>query len=134
MKINRVKQFDLIRETDPVEFKTKLNETMKRLAEDKPEIDIDVSGEIMNALIKYTEAVVIEDPKEDDDMIRFTCGECPCFAPPTKSDGTPDLRVKWGKCPHADMHRTHRWSHACGMLYKMIKNGDIVLTLNDIQD
>lgn len=134
MKLSRVRQFDLIRETDPEEFKTKLNDTMKRLAGDKPKMEIDISGEVMNALIEYSEEVVVEDPKQDDDMIRFTCGECPMFSPPLKSDGTPDLRVKWGTCPHANMHRTWRHSSACAVLYKMIKNGDIVLTLNKIED
>ena len=134
MRESRIKQFDLIRETDPLEFKNKLNDTMKRLAGTDPKMDIDISGEFMNALIEYSERVFYEDPEEEDEMIRFTCVECPMFQLALKSDGTPDLRVKWGTCPHAHMHRTCKDSPACGVLYNMIKNGDIVLTFNKLED
>ena len=134
MKTSRVQQFGVIRETDPDEFETKLNETMKRLAGGDPKAKVDISGDILNALIEYYEKVAFEDPDEEDNSIRFTCGDCPMFKPPLKSDGTPDLRVKWGSCPHANMHRTKNWSSACAVLYKMIRNGDIVLELNKLEE
>ena len=134
MKTSKVKQFGVIRETDQDVFETKLNETMMRLAGGNPEAKVDMSGDVLKALIEYYEKVVFEDPSEEEKTIRFTCGDCPMFSPPLKSDGTPDLRTKWGRCPHADMHRTRTWSSACEVLYKMIKNGDIVLALNKLEE
>lgn len=134
MKRSRVKQFDIIRETDPDVFKAKLNEAMKRLAGDNPQMKIDISGSTLDALIEYSEEITVEQPKDEDTMISFTCEDCPFFSPVIKSDGSPDLRIKWGTCPHADMHRTWKRSQACGILYKMIKNGDIRLTLIDTED
>ena len=134
MKTSKVQQFGVIRETDPDKFETKLNEKMERLAGESPKAKVDVSGEILYATIEYYKRVAYDDPGEEDKTIYFTCGDCPMFSPPLKSDGTPDLRTKWGCCPHADMHRTRTWSSACEVLYKMIKNGDIVLALNKLEE
>lgn len=131
MRKETIKQFEMIRETDPELFKDKLNETMKRLKDQKPEAKIGIEGDTLDALIAYEEPISIEDREPQDAGVKFVCEECPMFKPNTKADGTPDMRSKYGSCPHATMHRTWRTSSACEFLYQMIKNGDIILALKE---
>ena len=121
----------MIRETEPQVFKARLNETMKRLKDRCPEAKVNIEGDTLDALISYVEDVAIEELTPAEAGIKFICEDCPMFYPETKRDGSPDLRSKWGDCIYAEMHRTSKQSSACDLLYGMIKNGDIRLTLSE---
>lgn len=128
MKTNKYPQYSIVSESDTASFQEKLNAELMRLMDKNPEVEI-TEGKSFLARIKYQETrdLFVEDVTQKG--ITFTCGDCPVFIPRAKTDGTPDLRSKYGDCPHAEMHRTWKTASACENLYMMIRNGDIQLTL-----
>ena len=66
--------------------------------------------------------------------VRFTCQDCPMFKPILNKDGTPNLRVKYGKCQYADFGRTYKDSRCCDMLYTLLRNGTVQLVVADLED
>lgn len=84
------------------------------------------------AQISYTETLEEFECVADEyeaEGIRLTCQDCPAFQPIRKANGTEDLRVKWGDCPHANMGRTSRDARACNKLFQMINSGEVRLCL-----
>lgn len=126
---NTFTQYSIITDHDPQAFQDKLNAELRKLKDKEPEVNITSGGTMRIAEIRYTEEAIIQEPDPAEKGVRFTCEECPMFKPAPKRDGTPDLRSKYGDCPHSEMQRTWRTAPACGVLYTMIKNGKIRLTM-----
>lgn len=130
---NKYTQYSIIRDSEPQAFQDKLNAELRRLKDKEPEVNITGDGVARIAEIRYTEEEMIRQPEPAETGVRFTCEECPIFKPATKRDGTADFRIKYGECPHAEMQRTWKTAPACDVLYTMLKNGKIRLTMEPEQ-
>lgn len=130
MKTQKIKQFAIIESSSACDFEEQLNETLERLADCDPEVEFSSRSDTF-ARITYTKKKEIEQLPPAEAGIRFTCGECPLFTPIKKRDGTPDMRSKYGDCPCKELGRVWKTESACDLLYTMIQNGTIYLTLNE---
>lgn len=130
MKKQRVKQFAFIEAADLDCFEVKLNERLEDLAEYDPEVAF-YENDPQLARISYTKETEARDATPAEIGIRFTCGDCPLMKHITKRDGTPDLRRVYGECDFGEMGRVWKTTPACDYLYKLIKDGQIRLALED---
>ena len=133
MKHSVYQQFATIQEDSASLFDAKLNEKIYALRDRNPKVTY--SEQIpLYAHITY---IVNEDEPEtvaeasELSGVSFVCQQCPYFKPVLKDDGTPDKRVKWGDCEHAEFGRTWKMSSACEKLYELIKEGDVKLCFMD---
>lgn len=129
MRNSVYEQFAIVREDSASLFTVRLNEELYRLKDCKPTVKFSESDPLC-AYIKYT--VDVNTPEtvaeaSETSGVSFVCAQCPFFRPVLKDDGTPDKRVKWGDCDHAELGRTWKMSAACDKLYELIKEGDVKL-------
>lgn len=104
----------------------RLNEKLKQLKDKDPAVVFDG----LTARICYTERFDVPESISDAWSIKgvhLTCSQCPFFEPIEKSDGTPDGRRKWGKCPCAEGGRAYSDGSACDSLFRMINNKEVGL-------
>ena len=137
MKVSSYKQFEVIREKSPEAFTEKLNKKMYELRHNFPEVKITEADCSLIAQISYVETErSAEDLADVYEMqnVRFTCQDCPMFKPILNKDGTPNLRVKYGKCQYAEYGRTYKDSRCCDMLYALLRNGTVQLVIADLED
>ena len=129
MKHSVYEQFVIVKEDSTSLFTAKLNEELYRLRDYNPTVKFHESDPLC-AYIHYT--VSVNTPEtvaeaSEASGVSFVCAQCPYFIPPTKADGEPDRRCKYGDCEHAELGRTFKTSPACEKLYQLIKEGDICL-------
>ena len=132
MRTSSYKQFDIIRSDDPEIFTEKLNEKMYELRKSWPDVTFSEEGKYLIARISYVQHDrVPEDLGDVYEMIdvSFKCEDCPMFEPIRNKDGSPNLRVKRGKCPFSEYGIVYKDSRACDMLYKKIRSGEVQLCL-----
>lgn len=137
MRTSSFKQFDVIREEDPEVFTAKLNTRLRELRHNWPEVKISEGDRYILAQISYTEHDrVPEDLGDVYEMqnVKFTCQDCPIFEPIQNRDGSLNLRVKYGKCPYAEFGRTYKEARCCDMMYTLLRNGKIQLTMVELED
>lgn len=124
-----IKQFAIVRSDSADDFEQQLNDKLMNIRTRNPEVTFSETGSYMIARIGYMKEIEIEDTPIEEKGIKFRCGQCPIFKPILTERGTVDKRCKYGDCPHALYGRTYRDSLACPLLYTMIANGNIRLTL-----
>ena len=137
MKTSSYRQFDIVRDEDPAEFTARLNERLYELRYSFPDVTFSEEGQQLIARISYLQHdKVPEDLGDVYEMqnVRFTCQDCPMFKPILNKDGTPNLRVKYGKCQYADFGRTYKDSRCCDMLYTLLRNGIVQLVVAELED
>lgn len=106
---------------DPQEFEDKFNETMRLLADNHPEVTLDLTNG-MKAVILYTlseETIETIGDQFRAEGIRHTCRECPLH------DYEADSRRKWVSCRYSELGETHLDHECCEYFYKMLKIGQI---------
>lgn len=106
---------------DPQEFEDKFNETMRLLADNHPEVTLDLTNG-MKAVILYTlseETVETIGDQFRAEGIRHICRECPLH------DYEADSRRKWVSCRYSELGETHLDRECCEYFYKMLKIGQI---------
>ena len=132
MRCESYQQFATIRSDSEEDFDRKLNEKMRQLRNNKPEVEFRDRGQILVAHIRYTEREYQPDDLGDEyeqQNIRFTCQDCPMFEPILNKDGSPNLKVKYGDCKYAQFGRTFKESRCCDTLYKLFRTGEVQLCL-----
>lgn len=137
MRTNSYRQFEIIRDEKAEQFTAKLNERLYELRHSFPEVTFSEEGEQLIARISYLQHDrVPEDLGDVYEMqnVKFTCQDCPMFKPILNKDGTPNLRVKYGKCTYAEFGRTYKESRCCDMLYTLLRNGTVQLVMADLED
>lgn len=130
MQVSSVTQFAVVRGTTAEEFSESLNEKMRELKNNRPEVEFDG----LTAYIKYSEKVSRPECLADEYEIlgiSFHCCQCPAFIPRYKADGEPDHRCRKGGCPHTSFKRTRSDARACDLLYEMIRNGEVRLCFTE---
>ena len=132
MRTSSYKQFATVRSKDTDAFDDELNRRMRELRWNRPEVEFREQGQDLIAHISYYERErVPEDLGDVYEMIdvSFKCEDCPMFEPIRNKDGSPNLRVKRGKCPFSEYGIVYKDSRACDMLYKKIRSGEVQLCL-----
>ena len=133
MKRSCYEQFAIVHADSASLFNQQLNEEIRRLKDNSPVVHFSESIPFY-AQIKY---IVDEETPETVaeasavEGVSFVCAQCPYFKAPTKDDGTPDRRCKFGDCEHTELGRTLKASPACDKLYQLIKEGDVKLCFMD---
>ena len=133
MKHSRYEQFAIVTADSAQLFSQKLNDEIFRLKDSDPVVYFSESNPFY-ARIRY---IVNTDTPETIaeasavEGVHFVCLQCPYFNAPKKDDGTPDKRVKWGDCEHAELGRVLKTEPACDKLYELIKEGDVKLCFMD---
>lgn len=123
-------QFAIVAADSAQQLTDQLNEKLKELRDKGPT----VTFERMIARISYTEREQVpESIAEEYEMrgVRLTCEDCPFFTPAIKTDGSEDLRAKWGGCPFAEYKRTTRGSLACDELFQRLNDGRVKLCVTE---
>ena len=123
-------QFAIVAADSAQQLTDQLNEKLKELRDKGPT----VTFERMIARISYTEREQVpESIAEEYEMrgVRLTCEDCPFFTPAIKTDGSEDLRAKWGVCPFAEYKRTTRGSLACDELFQRLNDGRVKLCVTE---
>ena len=121
MARNVITQAVAIATDDPQEFEDKFNETMRLLADNHPEVTLDLTNG-MKAVILYTlseETIETIGDQFRAEGIRHTCRECPLH------DYEADSRRKWVSCGYSELGETHLDHECCEYFYKMLKIGQI---------
>ena len=106
---------------DPEEFEEKFNEAMRLLADNRPEVTLDLS-EGLKAVITYElseETIETIGDQFRAEGIRHICRECPLH------DYEADSRRKWVSCRYSELGETHLDHECCEYFYKMLKIGQI---------
>ena len=129
MKCESIQQFAIVRTDSASAFEDTLNARIMELAKKHPVVAFHETDPLF-ARISYTESVSVPESLSDEYElagVRFTCKDCPMFAPILKEDGTEDSRYSYGDCEFAAMGRTYKDSRACDQLFVMLRNGRIGL-------
>ena len=137
MRTSSYKQFDIVREDSPEMFTEKLNEKMYERRNNWPEVTFSEEGKWLIARISYIRHdQVPEDLGDVYEMmdVRFKCEDCPMFEPIHNKNGSLNMRVKYGDCPHSKFGRTYKDSRACDLLYMMLREGRIHLVKTDEEE
>ena len=95
--------------------------------------DPTVTFEGLIARIRYTESETVPETIAEEyalQGVRLTCEDCPLFVPALKTDGTEDLRAKWGGCHLAEGKAAKRSSQACDKLFQMLNDGRAKICLS----
>lgn len=133
MKKQKVKQYEFVAYDTIDGFEMRLNEALRTLAEQRPEVTFYENDPTL-ARIEYTDEIVLEEETRAERGCRFTCGDCPKMKHIKKRDGSPDLRRVYGECDFGEMGRVWKTTPACDYLYKMIEDGRIRLTLEEDEE
>jgi len=133
MKHSRYEQFAIVTADSATLFSQKLNDELFRLKDSDPVVYFSESNPFY-ARIRY----IVDESKPESiaeasevEGVRLVCLQCPYFNAPKKDDGTPDKRVKWGDCEHAELGRVLKTAPACDRLYELIREGDVKLCFMD---
>lgn len=130
MREQSYQQFAIVQADSATILTERLNEKLKELKDKEPTVEFDGN----TARIRYVERFDVPEGLEDEWSLKgvhLTCNDCPFFEPTTKRDGTPDERMKWGKCPCAKNARAYCETPMCKSAFKMINEGVIKLCLED---
>lgn len=126
---NTFKQFRIVEGSTAAEFQAALNDAMYELRGKAP-VPIFSEADPYMAKVQYTEYIQVQESERIDITCRefgWTCKDCPYYEWILKANGTPDLRIKYGNCPHAEYGRTYRDSTICQTLISKIKRGEVRL-------
>lgn len=137
MRTSSYKQFDFVRDEHPEIFEEKVNKKMYERRFDYPEVTFSEEGKWLIARISYIKHEhAPEDLGDVYEMmdVRFKCEDCPMFEPIHNKNGSLNMRVKYGDCPHSQFGRTYKDSRACDLLYMMLRDGRIHLVKNDEEE
>lgn len=124
-----IKQFAIVRSDSADDFEQQLNDRLMKISTKYPDVTFSETGSYMIARIGYMKEIEVEEKPIEEKGIRFRCWQCPIFKPILTERGTVDKRCKYGDCEHSLYGRTSRDAAACQLLYTMIMNGNIRLTL-----
>lgn len=129
MRSSSYDQFAIVSADSAPLFNQELNETIYRLRDNNPSVKHSESIPFY-AIIKYrvnenTPETIAE--ASEIEGVSFVCEQCPYFVTALKDDGTPDKRVKYGDCPHAELGRVLKHQRACDKLYELIQEGGVKL-------
>lgn len=122
MKKFRIPEFRTIDETTAEAFDSALNEALKELAEEEPEIEfIEKFCARLKWFPKENEKVIVESVRDEFHLegIYYHCRNCPHMEDPH------DRRVKWCRCKMKPTGRTHKNEEACELFYKWISQNQI---------
>lgn len=122
MKRESVTKVAVVRSKDPSEFEILFNAKMDALAMNNPNPQITDTGEVISAIITYSETYHIIDSIADEfhyEGIRYLCKHCPHLEDPK------DKRVKYCKCKYNELGMTHKDHEACEYFYRQLKAGNV---------
>ena len=126
MREQSYQQFCIVQADTATVLSERLNSKLFELKDKNPTVAFDG----MTARICYTERFDVPEDLTDAYRLKgvnLTCSQCPFFEPIEKTDGTPDERRKWGKCPCASMGKAYSDGPVCESLFKMLNNGEVGL-------
>ena len=121
-------QYAIVQADSATLLTEKLNEKLKELKGKEPTVEFDGN----TARIRYVERFDVPEGLDDEWSLKgvhLKCKDCPFFEPIEKTDGTPDERRKWGRCPCAKMGKAFIDEPMCVSAFKMINEGSIKLCL-----
>ena len=132
MKCSSYDQYAIVSADTAALFQEQLNAEIFRLRDNNPVVrnfeptpTIPFYAQIKYRVNEQTPETISE--ASEIEGVSFVCFQCPYFKPVLKEDGTPDKRVKYGDCPHAELGRVLKMQRACDKLYEVIKEGDVRL-------
>lgn len=127
MRREKIHKIAVVRSRDPQEFEDKFNARIDALALNDPSYKITDTGDVISAVISYTEIYNIVDSVADEfhfEGIRYLCKHCPNL------DDPHDKRVKHCTCKYATLGMTHKDHEACEYFYRQLKAG-LITPLED---
>lgn len=133
MKCSSYDQFAIVAADSGPLFQEQLNAEISRLKDNNPVVKFSESipfyAQIKYRVNEQTPETIAE--ASEVEGVCFVCEQCPYFAAVLKEDGTPDKRVKYGDCPHAELGRVLKTQRACDELYKLIIEGGVKLCFTE---
>lgn len=122
--MNRIKvpEFRTIDETTAEAFDNALNQALKDLAEEEPEIEfVDKFCARLKYFPKDNEKVIIETVRDEFHLegVYYHCRNCPHLEAPQ------DRRVKWCKCKYSSTGIAHKNNEACELFYKWVQQNAV---------
>lgn len=122
MTNEKVTKVAIIRSCEPKEFEDMFNAKMDELAMYDPNPQITDTGDVISAIITYSETYHIVDSIADEfhfEGIRYLCKHCPYLDDPR------DKRIKYCKCKYSELGMTHKDHEACEYFYRQLKVGTV---------
>lgn len=120
----RVKQIRVIDRESATAFEADVNEAMRNLSEQSPDLTISMESDRFRAVITFETVIEETEPRRSmadsyhEEGLRFVCEQCPHF-----EERGP--RVRWGRCRYAVGSITHRDSECCEYFYKSLAQGEV---------
>lgn len=123
MRYSQVEQVEIIVGSNPADFKTELNNFLRKLAEQGMKHELQFSPQTgLVAYVRYWETFKVAETKSEEYEIKgelHCCGECPFWILPT------DGRVKYTGCQKHFMGAPCKDTWCCDEFYEMLEKGEI---------
>lgn len=127
MRRTSIQQIRVVSSNSAKDFETEVNETLKSLASNNPQIQFNMGLGHCLYILYYEEENICETAEDELELkgISLYCRNCPNFKFDRNKDGTIRRISKRGECHMATYGTTTRDTRACDYFCKAVLNGEL---------